>query len=151
MKTIGFIKEHDSDIIKEEYLDKPSDFDFSFITETEKEKITNYLNNTEMVMGLTLALFDGDKYIDAYAFLSDGEWIWPSHFAYYLNKFNFSSMTDDFLNHIRAKDYKVSLLAKEQKHHVEMFLALKVCNLGEKDREIVRQNVINLGYDISEY
>ena len=151
MKTIGFIKEHDSNTIKEEYLDKPSDFDSSIITETEKEKIINYLNNAEMVMAFLRALSDGDTYIGPYSFHSDGEWIWPSHFAYYLNKFNFSSMTDDFLNHMRAKDYEVSPLTKEQRHHVELFLGLKVCNLGEKVRESVRRNAIRLGYDISEY
>lgn len=151
MKTIGFIEKHDSNTIKEEYLDKPSDFDFSTITETEKEKIITYLNKAEMVMAFTLALYDGDKYIGPYSLHSDGEWIWPSHFAYYLNKFNFSSMTDDFLNHMRAKDYKVSPLTLDQKRLVELFLALKVCNLGEKVRESVRQNAIRLGYDISEY
>jgi hypothetical protein len=151
MKTIGFIKEHDSGTIKEEYLDKPSDFDFSFITEREKKKITNYLNNAETIWAFLRALSDGDNYIGPYTFLSDGEWIWPSHFAYYLNKFDFSSMTDDFLNHIRAKEYKVSPLTLDQKRLVELFLGLKVCNLGEKVRESLRRNAIRLGYDISEY
>ena len=148
-KTIGFIKEHDENMIFPEYMDDNVDFDASIINEIERKKIINYLNESAMIHSTPLALFDEDIYIAPHMLLSDGGWIWTSHFAYYLNKLNFSRMTNEFLNHMRAKEYKVSPLSKAQRTNIDVFIGLKLLNLGEKARESIRRNATKLGYDLS--
>lgn len=147
-KTIGFIEKHDESMVLSEYMDNHMVFDASIINEVERKKIINYLTQGTVVHSTPLALFDENTYIAPHMLLSDGEWIWTSHFSYYLNKFDFSRMTSEFLNHLRNKKYKSSPLSKELKTNIDIFLGLKMLNLGEKVRESIRQNVIKHGYDL---
>jgi hypothetical protein len=150
-KTIGFCNEQDENSVHKEYIeDVFVKFDTSLLFEGERKKILNYLNEGTMVHSTLLALFDAATYIAPNMLLSDGEWIWTSHFGYYLKKFNFSRMTNEFLNHIRNKNYKVSPVSKKQRTDIEVFLGLKLLNLDKKQRESIRRNAIELGYDISE-
>jgi hypothetical protein len=149
MKTIGFNKEHDVDVIQEEFLSNRKEFNSILINEPEKQRIFDYLNNVERVFGITFALYDNENYIGSYMLFSDGEWIWTSHFAYYLKKLNFSIMTNEFLNHLRENEYKISPLSNEQKTYIDIFIHLKLLKTSEKDKEIIRQNAVKLGYNIS--
>lgn len=147
IKTIGFVKEQDGNLVLSEYVDDYMNFDASVLDKVERQKIINYLNEGAMVFSTPLALFDGDTYIAPYMLFSDGDWIWTSHFAYYLDKLNFSQMTNEFLNHIRVKEYKIFPLSREQKTNIDIFIGLKLLNLSEKARETIRRNAIKLGYD----
>ena len=127
MKTIGFVKERDNKIIKREYLDNQANLNFSITNKIEKEKVVDYLINSEKVFSITLSLFDDEKYIGPYTIYSDGEWLWPSHFPYFLEKNDF--INNDFLNHVRNKNYETFFLTQQRRQEVVSFLEKTLLNV----------------------
>lgn len=128
MKTIGFIKEIDKKIVKENYWDINVLSSKSLITDVaERNEIIQYLNGAEMIFSVTLALFDGEKYIGPYMIFSDGEWIWPNYFSYNLT--NQEYINSDFLSHVRQKNYNITSLTKEQKREATFFLEKEMLNI----------------------
>jgi len=118
MKTIGFIKEMDKGKIREEYW-SVEDSNYSAIDETEKEKILEYLTKAHFVGSIMCDMFDGETDLGSYVIYSDGEWMWPSHFPYFLNKKN--TIDTSFLQHIRNNNYTPPLLTKEKEKEVGTF------------------------------
>ena len=150
MKTIGFIKDIDGRVVPKEFLEngeRPNDLS---IDEVERKRILDYLNNSERVYRVTWGLFDDENYIGPYMMVSDGEWIWTGHFGYYLKKLNFSMMTSEFLNHIREREYKISPLSKKQRGYIKIFIYLKLLQMSEKERGVIRQKAIDFGYDVTD-
>ncbi|MBI1184786.1 hypothetical protein GC194_10965 [bacterium] len=104
MKTIGFRKEHDARIIIDEYIDKVSAGSV-IIDDNERVKIIKYLEKGVMIFSMTLWLTDGATNIGPYIIYTDGVWIWPSHFVYYIRKGDYGNLNQDFVSYMREVDY----------------------------------------------
>jgi|GEM_PF-1180325 len=123
MKTIGFIEDKDGRIVKPCFIEKLG-YEVGSelpVSDEEKKKIINYLNSSERVFSITLALHDNDNYIGSYMIFSDGEWIWPNHLAYFLRKKK-DEIDARFLNHLKNCDFKVRPLSEEQRKEVGIFI-----------------------------
>lgn len=128
MKTIGFTNKRDEVIIRNKYLDMPLLLNGNTLDEVEKKNVIKYLNGHESVFSITWALFDGEKYIGPYMIFTDGEWLWPSHFSYYLFKNNFHHFNEDFLNHLRTKKFEINSLTEIKKKEATVFIERELLN-----------------------
>jgi hypothetical protein len=130
MQTIGFIEEKDSKIIREEFiLDKTRSANLQ-IEGLEKKKIIEYLEHSNSIFAITLGLFDGATYIGPYMILTDGIWIWPSHFSYYLLKNDFLNINSDFYFYLKNKKFKSSKLSENEIKKAKFFLEKELLNIG---------------------
>ena len=77
-----------------------------------------------MILSKTLALFDNAKYIGPYMIFSDGEWLWPSYFAYYVNKEK--QINTDFLNYLRFREYSIPAFTDVDRRRVRTFLEIEM-------------------------
>jgi len=146
MKTIGFTKSQDKDLIYAEFLDQEKDVESLSISQLERRKIADYLTGSEAFFSITLAVFDQDHYIGPYALHSDGEWIWPTHFSYYLEKLDFSQLTSDFLDHLRNCNFQVARLSEQQRRDIELFMYTSLLVSDEKQRNSIKRNLRDQGY-----
>lgn len=128
MRTIGFRKENDAKVVKEKYYDEISSSSTQLINgDQEKNKIIKYLEKSDHIFAITLALFDREHYIGSYMIFSDGAWLWPSYFSYNLMKQEY--LNEDFLNHLRQKNYTKTSLTEKQKREATSFLEREVLNI----------------------
>jgi len=106
MKLVGFIKEHNSIVEAQE---------FSFIKGNNSrnqgiaEKIIDYLNSGVLVlawMGYFMDLEDSSL-ISPDSYYTDGVYVWPAYFPYYLKKYPNYLIDDEFLSHISKNNYLV--------------------------------------------
>lgn len=72
----------------------------------EIQSVVSYLENGTPAFGFTLTLMDGDKIIGGYEFRTDGEWVWPSYFEYFLQKDEVKLMSKPFWEKIRLSNGK---------------------------------------------
>ncbi|MFT3822672.1 MAG: hypothetical protein QM731_02085 [Chitinophagaceae bacterium] len=129
MQIVGFTKEKDKNIVKAKYLEDISLLNKGYIKEFEKEQVINYIEKGKSIYFLTLSLLDGDKYIGPYMILSDGVWLWPSHFSHYLKKLNFSNLDFRFLEYIRNTNYETTPLTQSEVKAVTVFLETELLNI----------------------
>lgn len=128
MRTIGFRKENDANVVKEKYYDDINLSSGQLINgEQEKNKIIEYLTKSDYIFAITLALYDKEYYIGPYMIFSDGEWLWPSYFSYNLIKQEY--LNEDFLNHLRQKNYTTKSLTEKQKKEATVFLEREILNI----------------------
>ena len=130
MRTIGFSKENDKRVVKEEYLDQESSYSTYDIKKEELEGIIAYLDNADSVFSITLAVFIDGNYIGPYQILADGDWIWPNYFKYNLLKTG--RMRNDFYNHLKQKKFKIRSLTPEQKKQITVTLERDVLNIRRR-------------------
>ncbi|WP_151087957.1 hypothetical protein [Hymenobacter baengnokdamensis] len=113
MKLIGFIKQHDAILDAVDFLDfkKASEHNPKFIASSKLHLSRIYFRNCPIVFGWMNYFKDLDtgEIIEPQSYYSDGEWIWPSYFMYYLNKFNSWGLYQDFFNSIENKKYHVNV------------------------------------------
>ncbi|MEZ5017577.1 MAG: hypothetical protein R2800_11035 [Flavipsychrobacter sp.] len=89
-----------------------------FLNNSEVDIVIEYLNNGVPLLSLTLWLMDGDKNIGPYRILSDSEWIWPSHFSYYINNSDYRFLNKEFVTHVLHKNrFSDYTLTDSQKEH----------------------------------
>lgn len=129
MKLIGLRKEIDKTLENYRYENSPGLKIISEISEEEKKLLLNYLNNGKVVFTKTLAVCDGDHYINPYMLHSDGEWIWPSYFSFYLSKEDFANLDKVFLASLRTKEFKIVSLSEEQIREVTTFIEKKLLGI----------------------
>lgn len=110
IKYIGFLNDTPFSLNKEQY------FNQEFIgTSADFDLLVEYLKNGECIMNLLLTytdVFDGE-YIGPYSIYTDGEFVWPSYFVFYLEKYKNIYIDDLFLKKI--KDGKLINLIDERK------------------------------------
>lgn len=125
MKLIGFWQEHDGDKILKDYLCEPHNPPEVFPDAKEVDMLVKYLDNGDSILSMTLGLRDGDKSIGAYHIRSDGEWIWPSHFSYYLKNGDYRFLTKEFVNHValnsRLPGWKFNLMQIAKRYISRVF------------------------------
>jgi hypothetical protein len=104
MKLLGFIKEY-NDLKESVTLD-----DFLHSTspvEKDTEKMLDYLNKGVLVLGWMGYFIDVKtrKPIAPDSYFTDGTWVWPSYFPYYLKMFPEIQVDQEFINYLLSKNY----------------------------------------------
>jgi len=130
MKLIGFIKEHNNleeahefkDILKKESTNL-----------TNLDSIITYLNDGVLLlgwMGYFMDLEDNDL-ISPDSYYTDGFYIWPAYFPYYLAKYSKYSIDEDFIFHLSNNKYRMDKqkLQNDQMIKLENKLSKKLNNL----------------------
>lgn len=128
MKYIGFIKEHDNileaisfnDIIKEKTT-----------SSEEVSLVFNYLNNGTLVFGWMGYFRDLNckKDIAPHSYYTDGNWVWPSYFQYYLSKYSNYRIDEEFITYLLQKQFKTYTdIDKVHLNAIEHQLSLKLQN-----------------------
>lgn len=72
-------------------------------------KIVDYIKNGfpyVCAAHICYDVFDNQTSIGGYKILTDGLYIWPNYFGYYIEKYNIA-VDDDFLEHIKKHNYKL--------------------------------------------
>jgi hypothetical protein len=104
MKYIGFIKEHDkiSESVSYNEILASRDNDKDII-----KKIIDYLDNGEIIFGWMGYYNDLDNNtpIEPHSYHTDGIWVWPSYFSYYLKKYLNYNLSEEFLNYLIDKSF----------------------------------------------
>jgi hypothetical protein len=131
MKTIGILERHEIRILGSAIDYSGLNYTFLPIHGTLMDGILKYLESGIYIYGMTLAIQDSDgKYISPYIVYSDGEWMWPAYFSYYIKSGNVKTIPTEFLVHIRQNNFEVPKisLAKEQEAK-NYFMALLFQNI----------------------
>ena len=134
MQAIGFFEKHDTPIKADKY-DDLSGVLLNNLSNDEKELLAYYLKNCTILMAFIREIFDGNIYIAPYIIYSDGEWIWPSHYFYYLNK-GAMLLNTDFLNYLRSIHFQSKKLLPSEKLEVDKYIAFEMLRNMPKDIKI---------------
>ncbi len=105
MKLIGFIKE---------YNDIPDAMPFAaFVQDSGKchvdvVRLTKYLEMGELLLGWMGYFKDLEtgELIDPDSYFTDGCYIWPAYFKYYLAKYPKYKISTDFMKHVIKNNYE---------------------------------------------
>lgn len=100
MKYIGFLKKHDPN------FKFSKEFHEGIIVNDEIiKRVLLHLNDGIIVWDWMEYWFDDDKEpIGSATYYSDGEWIWPGYFQFYLKKYNIP-IPEDFLAHCTNENH----------------------------------------------
>jgi len=103
MKLVGFIKEHDhklgysfNDVMQKS------------LKEYDTEAIINYLDKGVLIFGW-MGYFNNletNEPVAPLAYYTDGIWVWPSYFSYYLEKYRSITFDNNFLHYLQSKNFK---------------------------------------------
>src|SRR4028118_1969296 len=98
MKTTGFLILHDKN------FDGSKDLKESLHGEQNdiyRDKIINYLESGYSFTGVPLMLHDDEGVaFNGLEYLTDGVWIWPNYYAYYLKKYPSMKIEEEFINYL---------------------------------------------------
>lgn len=108
MKLTGFIKEHNE--FKEakafeELLGEASSLDY------DVQKVIHYLRSGKLLLAWMGYFFDikTKKPIAPDSYYTDGLWVWPAYFPYYLENYPLYSIDPDFLAHMIDKNFELTI------------------------------------------
>lgn len=106
MKLIGFIKEHDN-IAEAIGLDSTK----HTASKIETEKVIQYLDQGKIIFGWMGYAYDLEtkKPIAPHSYHSDGVWVWPSYFSYYLKKHPTMNVAQEFIEYLETKNYRFEI------------------------------------------
>ena len=105
MKYVGFVTE--SDEIKESVrFDDLVKIPESYDTET-LEKIEQYLSAGQIVFGWMGYSVDPltKQFISPHCYLTDGKWVWPHYYYYYIEKYGVE-VDPEFFRHMKSVSFK---------------------------------------------
>lgn len=112
MKYIGFIKEEDKNIptaknLKEMFLEKDND------TILIKD-VVDYLKKGIFLSGIMSFIYDDEgKPIGNLDYFTDGQFVWPAYYPYYLQKYKNFLIDQDLLQHCVVNNFRIVPLSKE--------------------------------------
>jgi hypothetical protein len=132
MEYIGFIKEHDN--IKEAISFNEIINGIDYHHENSILDIIEYLNGGSLIfgwMGYTSDL-ETQTLIAPHSYYTDGLWVWPLYFPYYLKKYPNFIINKDFLNFISTKQElnSISAVSSQKLQVIEKEFAIKLKNLS---------------------
>ncbi|TWP30151.1 hypothetical protein ETU08_06230 [Apibacter muscae] len=105
MKTIGFLKMYNNNVRFNNSMNL-SEMIKDTRAYTDLDKIINYLESGYYFTDSPVMLQDDeDKPMFGLGYQTDGEWIWPNYFAYYLQKYSNYEIDKDFLDYLKSKDF----------------------------------------------
>jgi len=119
MKTIGFLTLHDktyngSKDLKE-LIETPRAY-------SKREVIIQYLESGYDFTGVPLMLHDDDdEPMFGLAYLTDGEWIWPNYFSYYLKKYPNMEIDIEFIKYLEENNFSFEKPSKEKIREIDSF------------------------------
>lgn len=120
MKTVGFLTLHDGTY--KGSLNLKDLINNNLDNNSKLEKIINYLESGYEFTGVPLMLHDDqNEAMFGLAYLTDGEWIWPNYFPYYLKKYPNMSIDNEFINFIEQNNFLQEPLSKEHIKKVDNF------------------------------
>lgn len=127
MILTGFIKEHNN--IKEA-------IDYSAFKNSKSTNnhvlidIINYLNSGVYILGWMGVFTDleNQHIISPDSYYTDGEYIWPAYFSYYLKKYPNAQIDENFLAHVSRNNFRIdeSKIDNHLKKQLEIELSKKL-------------------------
>ena len=105
MKYIGFLKNH-NDVEGATFINQTLG-DVNNNIETVN-KIINYLNKGVLILGWMGYIVDSENndLIAPDAYYSDGFWVWPSYFPYYIKKHKNYILDKSFLAYLNKRNFE---------------------------------------------
>lgn len=129
MRLIGFIREHDAVI-------ESTTFDTAF-AEIENDPhivqvVTEYLNKGKLFFGWMEYFTDlaSKERIAPHGYYTDGEYIWPAYYPYYLTKYSNYLLDEEFAIYVQVQREPKPLSGTELKK-IEDFLLTKFGKVDE--------------------
>jgi len=125
------------------------------IDETELIGIVNYLDRGIPVIHFISDIYDdNNERIGPNTIYTDGLWIWPSYYSFYLRKYPEMIIPDTFRQHVKQRNHCQMNITPGEKKYVEYILA-KVLNIrvvyGGKLPEEVVDILKEMGEDVNCY
>ena len=124
MKLVGFIKELDRYTWASPLCDE-------LCVENNSEELVNniisYLEKGKVILGWMGYFVDlrTQDHIAPHAFLTDGEWVWPSYYQYYLKIYPNYKLNNNFINFLRQKNFIMEEILNEDSIQKEFIEKLK--------------------------
>ncbi len=122
MRFTGFISDHDPKV--------PNALPIGFMiyeyngSEEDKAKTIAYLKQGHFVMGwmnVDHDVLDGAS-IGPSAYLTDGTFVWPHYYTFYLEKYPRFGIQKSFFEHIASNQFQVPAVSEERLKELEMEL-----------------------------
>lgn len=132
-KAAGFLKIHSRYIECSKELELYLTADVRDAATTEA--ICGYLASGTMMIAFLHYYMDGETPIEPAAIYSDGVWIWPSYYSYYIRKHPNLLVPAEFVTRMRDNLFCIPELSNENKMYVEYMLA----KLLKVDRRVMLQ------------
>jgi hypothetical protein len=138
MELIGFLKRYHSYIEGAEELT-------GIVPFTDKDlynKIISYLESGDTLLYyMELILDDESNTISPLSILTDGYWIWPSYFYYYLERYPNNEIYKDFVTDIVKRKFTPKCIEESQKKLITDFYLEKAGTIKKeaKSTSLVKQ------------
>lgn len=118
MEYLGFIKEFDKNIRS------GKNFSEMFSTEnysnTLRERIVSYLESGNFFGGAMSYIYDFDRQaIGNLNYYTDGTYIWPSYYIFYLKKFNNFVIDEQFITYLEDNNYEKKVVNKDRLKEID--------------------------------
>ncbi|GAA0891743.1 hypothetical protein GCM10009122_14220 [Fulvivirga kasyanovii] len=121
MKFVGFIKEEDKNIQgAKPFFEMFNGMD---LDENSRKRIIEYLTNGHVIsatMTFVRDLKDGEG-IGGLTYHSDGKFIWPIYYVFYLSKYSNFKLDKDFVDYAKSQDYVMKNIGKQELMEIENF------------------------------
>lgn len=118
MKYLGFLKQIDK--YRSESKDLVDMLKGNSLESSQRLLIIDYLSRGHFFLGWMTFLRDDDgSPIGNNDYFTDGCYVWPSYFIYYLRKFEDLEIDKDFISHVKANNFVVPYLSKEELSNIQ--------------------------------
>ncbi|TWF40341.1 hypothetical protein FHW36_10423 [Chitinophaga polysaccharea] len=118
MNVVGFLQVHDPHIACSKDIDDL--FSDSFLNKERLSEICNYLENGVSIVRYISSLYDTDgELIGPNIIYTDGLWVWPSYYSFYLKKYPQILIPEELQSHISLNIDKAISLSQEEKEYIE--------------------------------
>jgi hypothetical protein len=123
MKAVGFLHKHDPHISCSKELTNILSIHCN--EDRNLKLVASYLKKGIPVIKYISELYDKDEeLIGPNIVYTDGDWVWPGYYIFYLNKYKNLMIPEAFLKHISNKgDAKDISVTSAEKNYVEYMLA----------------------------
>ncbi|RAJ75620.1 hypothetical protein CLV59_109234 [Chitinophaga dinghuensis] len=122
MEFIGYIKEHESGLVKMGVSINDIEPAENWLLMEYYSEVLNYLEKAPILLGFLRWLYDENgESIGPLMIHTDGHWIWPSYLVYYLNRGYQSMIPDEFMHYMHNVKFMVMPLTDEKRKSVEIF------------------------------
>jgi len=126
MTYIGFIKEFDKNIRAALTFQEMAKLSGNAIPDETRKKILHYLRNGFFLAGAMSFIYDFDnEKIGNLDYYTDGTYVWPSYYAFYLNKYPHLYINPEFISHTENTEFTIP--------------AITDARLAEMDRSFSRE------------
>jgi hypothetical protein len=121
MQAIGFLKKYDQ---QNRFASEMDDYQNSTIElgEGELEKVIDYLNRGKIFFDWMHKVFDDQIEIGPCLYYTDGSYIWPVYYPYFINKHGKAFISAAFIAHLREREFKYWLVTKDHLTAAEQYL-----------------------------